>query len=132
MTSDQTQRIAARIEGRKLCETIFDMVAEEARALQAAHGRAASESFWENFRTAFEGHFPASATPADEHNPMSDVQARAFGERAIPFGQHKGRRVDEVPMDYLCWLADSPEDFKGELRRYLRSNRLQREQDQSA
>lgn len=26
------------------------------------------------------------------------------GEAAMPFGQHKGRALSEVPLDYLQWL----------------------------
>ncbi len=70
-------------------------------------------------------------TPAAPISAMTDQQARQFGRRSMPFGRHKGRRVDEVPLDYLVWLADHAALFVADLRRYCRSPRLQSEMNTS-
>jgi hypothetical protein len=36
-------------------------------------------------------------------------KGRVNDSTIMPFGKHKGKRLDEVPADYLLWLADQPE-----------------------
>ncbi|MBX3422248.1 MAG: DUF3820 family protein [Pirellulaceae bacterium] len=48
---------------------------------------------------------------------MSDEEAREFEKTGIPFGAHKGKQFKDVPIEYLCWLADSTL----KLQSYLRS-----------
>lgn len=60
--------------------------------------------------------------------PMSDAESKAFERQQMPFGMHSGELIADVPMDYLLWLECEP-DFRRDLRRYLRSDRIQREQD---
>lgn len=59
--------------------------------------------------------------------PMSYDSSLAFERQVMPFGKHAGESIKDVPMDYLLWLECEP-DFRRELRRYLRSDRIQREQ----
>ena len=59
--------------------------------------------------------------------PMSDAGSMAFERQQMPFGMHSGTPIADVPMDYLLWLECEP-DFRRDLRRYLRSDRIQREQ----
>jgi uncharacterized protein (DUF3820 family) len=125
-------RIAARIAARKACEEIVLLVAGEVRGLTEAHGDAAAESFWEHFRTAFEGHFPqlpAAPQPTLDVRPMDDFEIRQFEQQPLNFGQHKGKRIADVPKAYLEWLAYSDDDLKSELKRYLAAERIQQEQD---
>lgn len=118
--------IEANIAPRELCEEILLLVAGEHRALVEAHGQTASEAFWENFREAFEGHFPKTAEPS-AIKPMDDFESRQFGQRMLRFGVHKDKTIDEAPRDYLEWLAHSDDDFKADLRRYLMSDRVKNE-----
>ncbi len=69
---------------------------------------------------------PTASRESGLAKPMTDVQARAFAKEIIPFGQHKGMRVGEADLDYLCRLAD-PSPFVEELKRYLRSPAVRRE-----
>ena len=32
-----------------------------------------------------------------------------FHSTPMPFGKHKGKRMDEVPKDYKLWLCQNPE-----------------------
>lgn len=124
-------RVRAKVAARELCEQILLLVAGEHRALVEAHGQAASEAFWANFREAFEGHFPkpVAATGPAPLKPMDEFEAAQFGKRTLQFGIHKGKTIDDAPRDYLEWLAYNDDDFKTDLRRYLLSERLRREPD---
>lgn len=132
MSATTDQRISARIVARKLCEEIVLLVAGEVRDLTEAHGEVAAGSFWEHFRTAFEGHFhqsPAAPEPTLDVRPMDDFEIRQFEQQPLNFGQHKGKRIADVPRAYLEWLAYSDDDLKSELKRYLAAERIQQEQD---
>lgn len=59
--------------------------------------------------------------------PMTNEESRKFGNELMKFGKHKGKRVDEVPEDYLEWLDAQP-DFRMDLRRYLCSERVVHEE----
>lgn len=127
---DET-RLKAKIAGRKLCEEIVLLIAGEVRELNAQHGDAAAESFWENFRTAFEGHFPQppATETAPALKPMDDFEVKQFEQQTLNFGQHRGRRIADIPKGYLEWLAYNDDELKTELKRYLLSERVRNEQD---
>lgn len=65
---------------------------------------------------------------ADKQKAFTDVEASRFGHQPIPFGEFAGRRVDDVPLERLHWYAD--QRFTDDLRRYLRSGRIQREEEE--
>lgn len=126
MSTDLETRVTARIAARKICEEIVLLVASEHRALTEAHGPAGSEEFWQNFREAFEGHFPQPKAP-EPPKPMDDFEANRFEQQPLSFGQHRGKRIADVPKGYLEWLAWQEDGFKLELRRYLASERVRNE-----
>jgi uncharacterized protein (DUF3820 family) len=39
----------------------------------------------------------------------------------MPFGEHKGKKMANVPEDYLLWLYDKGKAF-GEVKRYIEDN----------
>jgi len=43
----------------------------------------------------------------------------------ITFGKHKGKKLQDVPADYLLWLADQPgfDESKPDLYDYIDRNR---------
>lgn len=57
---------------------------------------------------------------------MSDLEVTAFEDDLMPFGKHKDNFIREVPIDYLIWLSEEP-DFRRQLKRYLASDKIQRE-----
>ena len=63
---------------------------------------------------------PPVEKPLPGMEPMTDVEARTFEFRLMPWGTHKGRSIGDVPIRDLCWLAD-PNEFIGKIRRYLKS-----------
>lgn len=119
-----------RIEGRKLAESHLELVVESAGELASDEAR---RSFWK----AIVSGIPAEHVPrpepqtAQKPQPMNDVEARAFGDTTIPFGKFRGHRIDEVDLEYLLWLSEQKDEFKESLRRYVRSERVQNEQDDS-
>ncbi len=66
---------------------------------------------------------PASPTP------LTDEQAKAFGQTLMPFGRHANEPYDSVPLDYLIWLADVQLAGYRQLHAYLHSPRISREID---
>lgn len=61
--------------------------------------------------------------------PMTDIEAARFEHNTISFGKYEGTPINEVPISYLCWIADL--SFHAELQRYVNSDRgKQRIQDE--
>jgi exodeoxyribonuclease X len=52
---------------------------------------------------------------------MIEVSKNPVLYRRMPFGKHKGMKMEEVPLDYLQWLAgtDLEEDLRYTIERYL-------------
>ena len=59
--------------------------------------------------------------------PMTDAEATEFVLRSMPFGIHVGKRVGDVPLEYLAWLADQPCDFEREVKRFIKNPTIQRQ-----
>jgi hypothetical protein len=56
--------------------------------------------------------------------PFTDAEAKAVGAEVMQFGKFVGRRIDEVELEYLEWLADASRDTWRKLARYVRSRRV--------
>lgn len=39
----------------------------------------------------------------------------------MPFGQHKGKQLDQIPDEYLLWLYENNKCY-GELKEYIKDN----------
>ena len=54
---------------------------------------------------------------------MIEVSKKPVLYRRMPFGKHKGLKMEEVPLDYLQWLSgtDLEEDLRYTIGRYLGS-----------
>jgi exodeoxyribonuclease X len=57
----------------------------------------------------------------DAVDKMIEVSKNPLLYRRMPFGKHKGLKMEEVPLDYLQWLAgtDLEEDLRYTIERYL-------------
>lgn len=69
------------------------------------------------------------ATPAVAIQPMDDAEARRYGKQSLGFGQHADEPIEDVPLEYLCWLADTSRQTWQSLHRYLNSPRIKRESE---
>jgi hypothetical protein len=61
--------------------------------------------------------------------PMTDVEAKYFGEKEMQYGKHAGAKYRDIPLHYLAWLADESKRTWQTLTRYLNSSQVQREWD---
>jgi len=114
------QTVQARIDARKRASVVADLVSDEAIVISEP----AREAFWiELWRLLGAQTRPPAGFRGE---PMTDKQAKVFGAVLMPFGLHKGKRVDEVPLEYLERLTD-PSSFLKEVRRYLASRRIRNE-----
>jgi hypothetical protein len=109
--------IEENLKARLAAEQIAELAVEEAKQ----YGR----RFWEELVRIVNAHVPSPPAQRKKTRAMTDGEARLFGKQPMPFGQHVGTRIDDVPLDYLRWYAD--ETFQEDLRRYLESNRVKRE-----
>jgi len=52
---------------------------------------------------------------------MIELSSKPVLYRKMPFGKHKGLRMEEVPLDYLQWLSgtDLEEDLRYTIEQYL-------------
>ena len=52
---------------------------------------------------------------------MIEVSNKPVLYRRMPFGKHKGLKMEEVPLDYLQWLSgtDLEEDLRYTIEQYL-------------
>jgi DNA polymerase III epsilon subunit-like protein len=57
----------------------------------------------------------------DAVSKMIEVSKNPVLYRRMPFGKHKGLKMEEVPLDYLQWLSgtDLEEDLRYMIERYL-------------
>jgi hypothetical protein len=72
------------------------------------------------------GKTDSSKVRTDASEPMSDQEACDFERTKITFGKYAGQNIYDVPIGYLEWLSDQPDDYKRTIRRYLNSPRVRR------
>jgi hypothetical protein len=60
--------------------------------------------------------------------PMSYNEARRwYHNHILTFGKHKDKKIEDVPFEYLSWLAWQP-DFRRDLNRFLASEFVKTQQ----
>lgn len=116
---ERKRLIGEKKAGRKSAEEILMVLDVPASPI-------ASVAFWERLREIVLEKAPLPKLP-EEVIPYTQDEAKKFGKEIIPFGKHEGRFIDEIPLTYLCWLADVSRSFSAKLVRYLRSDRIQYE-----
>ena len=102
-----------RIDGRAFAEEVLRDVEE------ADFSDAFRIGFWREIRRRVKVLSESKSTKSI----MSDERAREYGHRMVEFGKFRGKRYDDVPLDYLEWLADQG----AELLSYLKSRRIRDE-----
>jgi hypothetical protein len=115
------EEVAKNLSARLAAEQVASLADEEA----VVHGK----RFWHQLAKIVCAHVPA---PKDQFRsvhvePMNDVEVLRFGKQLMPFGEFQGKRIDEVPLERLCWYAD--QKFVDQIRRYLASERIVRERE---
>jgi len=114
LTTLDPATLKKRIEGRKWAEEVLgDLPADEQ----------------DPFRRGFMDRIKRCFNVAElDSRAMSNRESCDFGRQVITFGQHIGKIYDEVPLDYLDWLAEQ----NAKLVRYVRSRRIRDEREHDA
>ena len=114
--------IKARVSARERARSVVALMIEEASNIAPD----ICEAFWDEIKKSL----PSQNVPvAPSNQQMTDEQARVFGLSTMPFGEFKGWKVHNVPLDRLEWYSDSK--FQRQLVRYLNSPNIKRERDAS-
>ena len=100
--------------GRETAQTLIQMAEEYAAQLSSK----AKARFWEVIEEAAHKHLPKKEANCQ---PMTDKECRMFGDEEMTYGQHKGKLIEEVPLDYLAWLSDEKFREARQIKRYLTS-----------
>ncbi len=106
---------------RKVAIEVFSLVAEEGEK----HGN----HFWRKMKRLVDVFAVPLLKKKDERNregKMTEKEARLFGGEPMPYGEFVGMKIDHVPLDRLLWYSE--QTFVDELRRYVKSDRTQKEQ----
>ena len=110
-------------KGRELAESLAEIVRTETLGLTEK----AQDRFWEVLQALLFGKKAGHSTI----EPMTDREARMFGEEEMEFGKYKGKYIDEIPLPYLEWLANEQRINSKKIKRYLESKRIKQEQEAS-
>ena len=124
--------IEANIKARRLADDALTLIIELLAESRDNRGGDFGRRFWRAIAEAATkqaGDSPAaSGQDAAAQPAMTDEESRRFGQTPMRFGKHAGDRIDDVPIDYLIWLAEyQRNNFKDDLRRYVQSRRVQAE-----
>jgi hypothetical protein len=115
MTTNQTDTIAmnvaANIHDREYAQEIFDLCGEQ------------RERFWECLKALCESKLPAPPPVVERLPAMTESEATHFESERMPYGNHYGTAVGEVPCDYLLFLTEG-DGFSKKIRRYVKSKRF--------
>ncbi len=120
----------ANIAARQAVEQVFGLAIDESGCLLRKFDATTAARFWVQLRALVDETIPdakpkrAKGTP----KPMNDEESRGFGKTPMPWGKHEGENVDDVPTEYLEFITERDE-FKNNVRRYLRSPRVAGEPD---
>ncbi len=111
-------RIQRRKAGRERAKALVEFI----------NGEVAADPEGDIIRETLAKAFGQVAVQVVPDKPMTESEAVDFERRSMPFGVHASKQIKTVPLSYLLWL-EGEEDFRRQLRRYLRSARMQQEQE---
>jgi hypothetical protein len=108
------EKVAARVQGRKMAVELSSLIP--------------GDNFHDlNFMEALTDELKemAGVVPAVNIEVVEQVQPIArLATTEVPFGVHKGKSFDDVPLTYLDWLCREQEGFYRSLRAYLKHPEL--------
>ena len=117
--------VQGNIKAREAAGEVMEFVCDVANERKGTH-RLFEVRFWSELLKLVERKFYRGDKPkvweGTTVRKMTGPEARRFGDELIPFGEFRGKRIDEVPLDRLAWYAD--QTFVDDLRKYLASDRV--------
>lgn len=111
------KKVEARIQGRKAAKSIL---AQKMLSWPRGMGADFADALCEELRSQLPQHPDAEPTPREPLARLAAIE--------IPFGKYAGRRLDDIPPDYLGWLADEKRHELKQITDYL--NHPERPQDE--
>ncbi len=109
--------VEEKVDAGKSAKDVFSFALHEAEGLS----KEISKHFWTRLGTMINSKLK-DATEAPEPKAITDDQARNLGKLVIPKGKHKGKTLNDIPIDYLEWVADNWTCQIGEaVRKYIES-----------
>ena len=124
MPIEQIAETKRRIQQRQSAEMIHELALTEA----SEKGFKSSSLFWSKLSELIVSEIVVWPEDPDNKPPlikMTDEESKRFGRQLIPFGEFAGTRVDDVELERLVWYSE--QTFIDKLRRYLNSDRIERE-----
>jgi uncharacterized protein (DUF3820 family) len=101
-----TERLQQRVNGRNQAIAVMDLI-----TLESPHAIAA---FFEELNDRLR---PEKIAVEREQRRRKVSELKAV---ELNFGKHAGKCLDDIPRDYLHWLASSNEDTLATINEYLR------------
>lgn len=125
------EKAEANIKARETAELMMELAADAAADVPGQ----SVERFWETLSRMAADRLPRRTANSHAAGPtkLCDHAAAVFGRSLVParFRKYAGRRVDEVPLDYWVYLTEHADEFLTTVRRYLASDRVQREMERT-
>lgn len=112
-----------KVSAGKSAKEVFEFACHETAGLT----KEISDHFWKGLGQMVNEKLPG-ATTAPQPDTIDDKISREIGKMLVTVGKHKGKKIDEIPMDYLEWIVDNWKDEWGDkIRQYLESPRIKSE-----
>jgi hypothetical protein len=122
MDDQELTLLSRRVAARRQARVIVELIQEEVISIHAD----AVDSFWHEIKKIIPPEKVPEYVP-DVPKPFTDLEAQRFGQNNMPFGEYAGRKVDDVPLGYLEWLAD--QKFNKHVARYVANRRIRAERE---
>lgn len=104
------QRVAEGKAAREFAKQLHEMVKDEIQLNKDIR----SDLFWSAFAKLVDDRLLSSGVKQPPADKMTDDESKRFGKQLIPYGVFRGKPIDSIPLDRLCWYAD--QRFTDEIR----------------
>jgi len=112
---DQETRIKAKVKAREDAREIAEML---------SWGNGTGADYAESFLKELRSRLPVKES-AKPPTPLAPIPIARLGAVPMPFGEHRDKPLDDVPLQYLEWLCGKQEEFLQGLRAYLKHPELE-------
>ena len=118
------EQIVDRVNARIQAEEIFALAVDETEGW----GDDTAAAFWVQLLRDVLQQVPGDKRPIERvvvgpPKAMTEAEAVAFENEAMPFGKYVDVHIGQVPLSYLDWI-DETDNFRSRLDRYLRNPRV--------
>lgn len=115
-------RLEERVEGRKSAQAFIDLIKEDVVRL-TEEGKDAF--FSELFEYVGSNYKPKARKERREVVPMTDTEARVFGQQEMSFGKFQTDLICDIPLNYLDYMVGiNPNFLNGDAARFLKNEKV--------